>query len=169
MTENLVIRTSGRFNGAKEWIEVALLSTEIPFDSSPEPVLRAVVRLVAMGPDARDDDVALVSRMVRACPRRVRGLSGGTLSRMNVYDGLANLDVPATVIAGTADRMTPPVDSHKLAAELPRAPEVIEVPRVGPHGAARGRRGRLLPSLAAYSKARSRAWRRRRRPKAAAG
>ncbi len=131
VTENLVMRTPGGFTGARERIEMALLSTEIPFDGAPEPALRAFVRWVAMGPGARDDDVALVARMVRACPRRVRGLSGGTLSRMNVYDGLANLDVPAAVIAGAADRMTPPVHSHKLAAELPHPPEVIEVPGSG--------------------------------------
>jgi pimeloyl-ACP methyl ester carboxylesterase len=131
ITENLVIRAPGRFTGARERIEVALLSTEIPFDGAPEPALRAAVRWVAMGPGARDEDVALVARMVRACPRRVRGLSGGTLSRMNVYDGLAHLDVPATVIAGASDRMTPPVHSHKLAAKLPRSPEVIEVPGSG--------------------------------------
>ncbi len=32
---------------------------------------------------------------------------------------------PAAVIAGSADRMTPPVHSHKLAELLPAAPEVI--------------------------------------------
>lgn len=131
VSESLVVRSPGGFTGAKERIEVALLTTEIPFDGAPEPAIRAGARYLAFGPEARHEDVELVTRMVRACPRRVRGLCGGTLSRMEVFDGLAHLDVPATVIAGAQDRMTPPVHSHKLAAKLPHEPEVIEAPASG--------------------------------------
>ena len=42
VTENLVIRAPGGFTGARQRIEVALLSSEIPFDGAPEPALRAV-------------------------------------------------------------------------------------------------------------------------------
>ncbi|MFI5025961.1 MAG: alpha/beta fold hydrolase [Solirubrobacterales bacterium] len=123
-SEALVVRGPGT-DGFREHASAALLSTEIPFDGAPEPVVRTAARYVAFGPEARDEDVALVAAMARNCPRRVRGLSGGTLSKMDVYDGLAHLDVPAAVIAGSADRMTPPVHSHKLAELLPAAPEVI--------------------------------------------
>jgi pimeloyl-ACP methyl ester carboxylesterase len=131
ITESLVVRAPARLGSIKEWIETAAISTEVPFDGAPELGLQAAVRHLAFGPDARAEDVALVARMVRACPRRVRGQSGGTLSRMEVFDGLANLDAPAVVIAGAADRMTPPVHSRKLASLLPRSPDVIEVPRMG--------------------------------------
>ncbi len=131
ISESLVVSAPARLAGTKERIEVALLCAEVPFDDAPELAVRAGVRYLAFGPDARGEDVTLVARMVRACPRRVRGRCGGTLSRVEVYDGLANLDVPATVIAGGADRMTPPVHAHKLAGMLPRSPEPIEAPRSG--------------------------------------
>ncbi|MGI9021301.1 MAG: alpha/beta fold hydrolase [Solirubrobacterales bacterium] len=130
-TESLVVNAPIPFTGAKKRIEVALLSTEIPFDGAPEAAVRAGARYLAFGPEARDEDVALVAAMVRNCPRRVRGLCGGTLSRMDVYEGLSNLDVPASVIAGARDRMTPPVHSDKLAELLPAAPKVIVAPGAG--------------------------------------
>lgn len=124
-SEALVLGAAGGFDGAREWAGTALLSTEIPFDGAPEPVVRAFARRVAFGSDARADDVELVAAMVRNCPRRVRGLSGGTLSKMDVYEGLSNLDMPAVVIAGAEDRMTPPVHADKLAELLPTSPEPI--------------------------------------------
>jgi pimeloyl-ACP methyl ester carboxylesterase len=131
VSESLVIRAPQRLTGARDRVEAAMLCSEIPFDDAPEFAVRAGVRFMAFGPDARDDDVALVARMVRACPRRVRGRCGGTLSRLEVHDGLAHLDVPAVVIAGGADRMTPPAHSHKLAKLLPASPEPIEATRSG--------------------------------------
>lgn len=130
-TESLVVNAPIPFAGAKEWLEVALLSTEIPFDAAPEAAVRAGAKFLAFGPDARTEDLALVAAIVRNCPRRVRGLCGGTLSRMDVYEGLSNLEVPAIVIAGEKDRMTPPVHSHKLAELLPASPKVIVAPGAG--------------------------------------
>ncbi len=131
VSESLVVRAPVPLGSAKETIEVALLSTEIPFAGAPESVVRAGVRYLAFGPDARADDVALVSAMVRNCPRRVRGLSGGTLTKLDVYDGLASLEVPATVIAGARDKMTPPMHADRLADLLPASPEVVIADRSG--------------------------------------
>lgn len=131
VTEALVVRGPAELSSVREWLERTLMCTEVPFDGAPEAAILAGARYLAFGPDARAEDVALVARMVRACDRRVRGRSGGTLSTMDVYDGLAHLDVPASVVAGASDRMTPPVHSHKLAGLLPRAPQVIEAPGCG--------------------------------------
>jgi len=130
-SESLVIRAPARLKGVGERAQHALLATEMPFDTAPEALVRAGTRRIAFGDDPRAEDVELVARMVRACPRRVRGLSGGTLSRLEVHEGLAHLDVPATVIAGCEDRMTPPVHAHKLAGLLPRSPDVVEAPGSG--------------------------------------
>jgi len=69
--------------------------------------------------------------MVREFAPRVRGATGGTLSQLDVFEGLGNLDVPTVVIAGERDRMTPVSHSHRLAELLPRPTEVIEVPGAG--------------------------------------
>ena len=131
ITEALVVRGPAQLEGVRERVAQALMCTEIPFDDAPEIVMRRAIRYVAMGRDARDEDVALVARMVRACPRIVRGRSGGTLSELDVFDGLGNLDVPAVVIAGGDDRMTPTTGSRRLAELLPAKPEVVEVPGAG--------------------------------------
>jgi pimeloyl-ACP methyl ester carboxylesterase len=130
-TEALVLRTPDGFERWKEVAGALLLSTEIPFAGAPMGIVRAATRRIAFGSAARDEDVALVAAMAHNCPRRVRGRSGGTLSTMDVFDGLVQLDVPATVIAGEEDRMTPPVHSHKLAERLPAKPAVTVVPRAG--------------------------------------
>ena len=131
ISESLVIRAPARLAGVKEIVEGALLRTQAPFTGAPEVALQAGARQIAFGPNARAEDVALVAQMIRACDRRVRGECGGTLSRLEVHDGLVHLDVPAVVIAGEADRMTPPPHSHKLADLLPQRPEVRVVAGAG--------------------------------------
>jgi len=131
ISESLVIRAPARLAGVKELLEGALLRTQAPFTGTPELALQAGARQIAFGPHALAEDVALVAQMVRACDRRVRGECGGTLSRLEVHDGLVHLDVPAIVIAGEADRMTPPPHSHKLADQLPHRPQVRVVPGAG--------------------------------------
>ena len=59
-SEALVVRAPRRSRGPGA-ASTVLLSTEIPFDGAPEPVVRAAVRFVAFGPDARGEDVALVA------------------------------------------------------------------------------------------------------------
>jgi pimeloyl-ACP methyl ester carboxylesterase len=131
ISESLVIRGPARLAGARTRMQAALLQTQAPFAGAPELAIQAGARQVAFGEDARAEDVALVARMVRACDRRVRGESGATLSRLEVYDGLAHLDVPAVVLAGGSDRMTPPPHSHKLASLLPQRPDVLVIPGAG--------------------------------------
>jgi pimeloyl-ACP methyl ester carboxylesterase len=131
ISESLVIRAPAQFSSVKELVEGALLRTQAPFTGAPELAIQAGARQIAFGPNARAEDVALVARMVRACDRRVRGECGGTLSRLEVHDGLVHLDVPAAVVAGERDRMTPPSHSRKLAELLPHRPEVLVVPGAG--------------------------------------
>ena len=131
LSETLVLRTPQALGPVQEEFGELLLSNELPFAYVPEPFLRMGVRQVAFGADPRDEDVALVAHMVRDCAPRVRGASGGTLSKIDVFEGLGNLEVPALVIAGMRDRMTPPSHSHRLAELLPAKPDVIEVPGAG--------------------------------------
>ena len=131
LSETLVLRTPQALGPLQEEFGELVLSNELPFAYIPEPFLRMAVRQVAFGSDARDEDVALVAHMVRECAPRVRGASGGTLSKIDVFEGLDNLDLPAIVIAGQGDRMTPPRHSERLADLLPAKPDVIEVPGAG--------------------------------------
>ncbi|BAW03763.1 alpha/beta fold hydrolase [Nocardia seriolae] len=59
--------------------------------------------------------------IVRSCPARVRGRFGTLLSHLDVGRGAAKLTVPTTVIAGSADDMTPPVHSERIVEMLTEA------------------------------------------------
>jgi pimeloyl-ACP methyl ester carboxylesterase len=131
LTETLILRTPQALGPVKERVGRVVLSNALPVAQIPEPLLRAGVRQVAFGSDPRDEDVALVAHMVRECAPRVRAGSGGTLSQLDVFEGLGNLDVPTVVIAGLSDRMTPVSHSHRLAELLARPTDVLEVPGAG--------------------------------------
>jgi pimeloyl-ACP methyl ester carboxylesterase len=53
------------------------------------------------------------------------------MATFDLHDGLAHLDVPTTVLVGTADRLTPPVHARRMVAALPQAAPLVELPDVG--------------------------------------
>ncbi|MGW4371178.1 alpha/beta fold hydrolase [Nocardia takedensis] len=56
--------------------------------------------------------------VVRSCPARVRAAFGLLLAEMELGDAARHLVVPTTVIAGSADFMTPPIHAERIAATL---------------------------------------------------
>jgi pimeloyl-ACP methyl ester carboxylesterase len=97
----------------------------------PDRLTRAVLRFLMLGPDAPADVVALNAQIICACDRRARARWGRVLNTLDVTAGLRHLDVPARVLVGTRDRLTPPPQARRLAALLPATPEVTEVAGVG--------------------------------------
>src|SRR5690606_14849589 len=77
-------------------------------------------RRLAVGPQAPAEVVREVDAMVSATAARARGSCGTTL--VNLVETLdpAAISVPALVIAGRTDRITPPERSRLLASKLPR-------------------------------------------------
>jgi pimeloyl-ACP methyl ester carboxylesterase len=53
------------------------------------------------------------------------------LASLDLRDAVRSLDVPTTVIAGTADRLAPPKHARSLAAALPQLTQLIELDGVG--------------------------------------
>jgi hypothetical protein len=53
------------------------------------------------------------------------------LGVLDLDAGVRGLSVPAIVVGGTADRLTPMVHSHRLAAALPRCVELVELAGMG--------------------------------------
>ncbi|WP_246023662.1 alpha/beta fold hydrolase [Nocardia yunnanensis] len=77
---------------------------------------RQIMSLAAVG-----DIAEFGLNIVRSCPARVRGRFGTLLSHLDVGRGAANLTVPTTVLAGSADDMTPPVHGERIAEMLTAA------------------------------------------------
>ncbi|MBW3642229.1 MAG: alpha/beta hydrolase [Actinobacteria bacterium] len=107
-----------------------LLGWPFPLPGRPRALASRAVRAIAMAPGASPALLAFTTRMLLATPTEARTGFGGTLSTLDVADGLHTLDVPAVVLVGEHDRLTPPVHAHAIAEGLPDA-TLIEVPDAG--------------------------------------
>lgn len=92
---------------------------------------RTGLRHLTMAPGADPDMVDLCARVVHACGPLTRARWGAVLSDLDLSDALRGLDMPSRVLAGTADRLTPPVHAHRLAAALPACEGLTLLPGVG--------------------------------------
>jgi pimeloyl-ACP methyl ester carboxylesterase len=95
------------------------------------PVSRAVLKYSTLGPQAPKDLATLNAGIIQACPRKVRGAWGRMLGTLDVGEAVRRLDVPTSVLVGTADRLTPPVHAHRIAERLPQCTGVTELPGLG--------------------------------------
>ncbi len=130
VTEALVLRSPQRLSSVRQLVGTTMLCSEAPL-TVPDPVLLPIIRYVALSPAASEEAVELTAAMVRRCGPAVRGGCGTSLSRLDLYEAVASLDVPTLVLSGELDKLTPPVLSRKLAEALPQPLGVVEVPGVG--------------------------------------
>jgi pimeloyl-ACP methyl ester carboxylesterase len=95
------------------------------------PLARRILKYATMGPASAPDMVEACARIVHACPRAVRHAWSHVLHGLDLDHGLAELRVPVEIVAGGADRLTPPVHARSLAAALPNCLGVTELPGIG--------------------------------------
>ncbi|MFG3117406.1 alpha/beta fold hydrolase [Streptomyces sp. NPDC048197] len=95
------------------------------------PLTRRALKYATMGPDATPEQVEACARIVHACPSAVRARWGNVLSVLELTGGVSRLEVPTVVLAGSADRLTPPVQSRRLASALPDFRGLTELPGKG--------------------------------------
>ena len=95
--------------------------------SSPADVGQMVARVTQFGTDASPHLVRYVVGLAAKAPSEVwtDGLAG--LMEMDLRHAIEHIGVPALVVVGEQDRMTPPSSSVALASELPRGRlEIVE-------------------------------------------
>jgi pimeloyl-ACP methyl ester carboxylesterase len=107
-----------------------LLAARYPLPGGSTPWASRLVKLMAMSPAAAPAHTALVERLLLDTPARVRAGLGATLGELDLRAAPAALTVPALVLVGARDRLTPPAQSRALTAALPDA-ELIEIPDAG--------------------------------------
>ncbi|MDI3386597.1 alpha/beta hydrolase [Streptomyces sp. B-S-A8] len=95
------------------------------------PVGKKVLKFATMGPGSAPDKVEACARIVHACPRRVRYGWSHVLETLDVAAEVRQLTVPAAVLVGAADRLTPAVHSRTLAAVLPNCVGLTELAGLG--------------------------------------
>ncbi|MGH7292405.1 MAG: alpha/beta fold hydrolase, partial [Myxococcota bacterium] len=63
--------------------------------------------------------VELTRQMLTACPAETSPEALRALIGMDLTPDLSNIDVPTLVIGGTADLLTPPAESRRMARLIP--------------------------------------------------
>ncbi|MFE1444499.1 alpha/beta fold hydrolase [Streptomyces sp. NPDC058739] len=114
----------------RTWLTGRILGSSAPL-GPVTPLARRVLKYATMGAGSAPHMVEACARIVHACPRRARHAWGKVLSALDLDHGVRELRVPTAVIAGTADRLTPPVHARSLAAELPLCVGLTELPGLG--------------------------------------
>ncbi|MFF1919536.1 alpha/beta fold hydrolase [Streptomyces sp. NPDC058221] len=95
------------------------------------PVSRRILKYGTMGAGSAPDRVDACARIVHACPRGARVAWGHVLADLDLDEGVRELRVPTAVIAGTEDRLTPPVHARAVAAALPDCLGLTELAGLG--------------------------------------
>ncbi|GAA2976612.1 alpha/beta fold hydrolase [Streptomyces fulvorobeus] len=95
------------------------------------PWSKKILRYATMGAGSAPERVDLCARIVHACPRRARVAWGNVLAELDIEAGVRELRAPTAVIAGTDDRLTPPVHARAVAAALPQGLGLTELTGIG--------------------------------------
>jgi pimeloyl-ACP methyl ester carboxylesterase len=112
----------------------AFLGNPLPFPHLSTVFGRAAMRYIAFGPKASAAQVTFSEQQLMNCAPSVRRAAGLAMSAIDLLDALTRLTVPTLVLAGAADRLTPPSHAHRIAERLPQSAGVKVFAGVGHMG-----------------------------------
>ncbi len=130
IAEARVVVTAAALSRLKHRLGSRLLDLPLPAPSRASPLVRRVVRYLAMSSRATPAQVAFCERMFLRCRPDVRAAFGATLAGVDLVSALGALVVPTVVVAGELDRLTPPVHARAMVKALPDA-ELVELAATG--------------------------------------
>lgn len=109
-----------RLPRANKAVHRLLLGSPLPI-GPVTPVSRAMLAHTALGPKTDKGLRSVNARMIAACPPKPRAAWGRVLSELDVSSQILRLEVPTSVVFGTADRLTPAAaHAQAIADALPR-------------------------------------------------
>ncbi len=97
---------------------IGRLGLATPLVFPPIRPVKWIFRRQIMSLASTGEVVDFALAIVRSCPASVRSRFGFLLADLALHTCPAQLTVPTTVIAGSADDMTPPVHAERIAEEL---------------------------------------------------
>jgi pimeloyl-ACP methyl ester carboxylesterase len=118
------------FSTVQGRITDGVLGAPLTVRTLPVGFARAAVHYMALGPAAREEDVELTLRMLYDCTPRARAGFGNAMARMDLDHAVDALDVPAIVVTGGKDLMTPLGHAERIAGGLEEA-ELLVDPEAG--------------------------------------
>jgi pimeloyl-ACP methyl ester carboxylesterase len=107
-----------------------LLTSKLPL-GPVTPVGRSVLKYATLGSQTSKQLATYNAAIVHACHPRPRAAWGHVLDHVELADAVRELDVPTSVLVGTADRLTPPAQARLIAAALPQCEGLTELPGIG--------------------------------------
>ena len=113
------------------WAGRALLGASAPLPPFSTPVQQAVLRYAAFGPDTPRGTVAFYERMLMETAPSARAAIGVAISDMDLWHALDRVTVPSLVVAGDRDRLTPVSHARRIAEQLPRCIDLLELSDTG--------------------------------------
>ncbi|MEU6605009.1 alpha/beta hydrolase [Streptomyces shenzhenensis] len=119
-----------RAGRGRTWLTARILGSRAPL-GPVTPMARRILKYATMGAGSAPHMVEACARIVHACPRGARHAWSLVLERLDLDDGVRELAVPTAVVAGSADRLTPPVHARAIAAALPLCVGLTELPGLG--------------------------------------
>ncbi|MFC8664329.1 alpha/beta fold hydrolase [Streptomyces sp. NPDC057199] len=128
VAESLVVPM--RAGRSRTWLTRKVLGSRAPL-GPVTPLARRILKYATMGPGSAPGMVEACARIVHACPRKVRYAWSHVLDTLDLDHRVRELSVPAAVVVGTADRMTPVVHARALVAALPHCVGSTELPGLG--------------------------------------
>ncbi|RKE22433.1 alpha/beta fold hydrolase [Streptomyces sp. TLI_171] len=130
VAELTVLPPAVRGAGLRRFLHRQILRSRLPL-GPVNGLSRAVLKYATMGPASPADRVEGCAQVVHACPTKVRHHWAGVLDTLDVHAGLARLTAPTAVIAGSHDRLTPPVHARRIAAALADPRGLLELAGTG--------------------------------------
>jgi pimeloyl-ACP methyl ester carboxylesterase len=130
ITESLILKPPAGLSKPAAAVSGRVMALAVPYGSR-NPVANRIVRYVALSKQASPAQVAFCERIVLAADRRWRAATARTLSKLDLTAAIEHLAAPTLVLGGSADRLTPPVLSERLAERLPQLVTRVELPGVG--------------------------------------
>jgi pimeloyl-ACP methyl ester carboxylesterase len=85
---------------------------------------------IGFGDDPHPSHVEATREMLAACSRDTTRAAGTALLSLDLTAGLPSIDIPTLVLVGTADALTPPRDSRRIADLVPGA-RLVELSGAG--------------------------------------
>ena len=85
---------------------------------------------IGFGDDPHPSHVEATREMLASTSRETTREAASALLRLDLTEGLPDIDVPTLVIVGTADALTPPRDARRIADLVPDA-QLVEYPGAG--------------------------------------
>lgn len=116
---------------ARRAILTPLLMGDQPMITLSTPMSRAINRYMLFGPDATAAHVAFTERMIWRMHGKLRAAAALTMRELDLTAALERVSVPALVVVGDEDRLTPIVHARRMVGGLPHVAEFLVLPRTG--------------------------------------